>query len=85
MVISYLTLIEVGKHWFYRTYHAPCRHAGHARHGGTPGDRVRRRAARFTTHTLRPPGRPVRGGAAPSTSPQAAARSGAGPDGPLPR
>ena len=23
MVISYLALIEVGKHWFYRTYRAP--------------------------------------------------------------
>ena len=38
MVISYLALIEVGKHWFYRTYHAPVA----ARRRRTPGHRVRR-------------------------------------------
>ena len=80
MVISYLALIEVGKHWFYRTYHAPVP----ARRHRTPGHRVHRRAARFTTHTLRPPGRPVRDGAGPSGSPRAAARAGAGPNGPSP-
>jgi Mg2+-importing ATPase len=78
MVISYLALIEVGKHWFYRTYHAPVP----ARRHRTPGHRVHRRAARFTTHTLRPPGRPVHGKAAPSTSPHAAARAGTGPESP---
>ncbi len=81
MVISYLALIEVGKHWFYRTYHAPVP----ARRHRAPGHRVHRRAARFTAHTLRPPGRPVRDEAAPSTSPRAAARAGAGPDSPLSR
>jgi P-type Mg2+ transporter len=51
IVVVYLVLVEVGKYWFYRLYHAPAtpapRHRGH-------GYRVRRRAARFAVHTLRP-------------------------------
>jgi len=54
MVIAYLALIEVGKYWFYRSYHPPVAPAApppvpdHRR-------RVHRRAARFTTHhRLRP-------------------------------
>jgi Mg2+-importing ATPase len=49
MVIAYLLLIELGKHWFYRSYRAtaaaPARPAAPARRR-----RVHRRAARFTTH-----------------------------------
>ena len=78
MVISYLALIEAGKHWFYRTYHAPVP----ARRHRTPGHRVRRRAARFTTHTLRPRSRHVQDGASVhSGSVRAAAGAGTGPDG----
>ena len=48
MVISYLALIEIGKHWFYRTYRPP------AKRPALPHflrrRRVHRRAARFTTH-----------------------------------
>jgi Mg2+-importing ATPase len=51
MVASYLALIELGKHWFYRSCRTAARPA--ARHR-TPGYRVHRRAARFTIHTLRP-------------------------------
>ena len=54
-IISYLALIEVGKRWFYRSYRAPATPAPRHR---TPGHRVRRRAARFTTRTPRPPRRP---------------------------
>jgi P-type Mg2+ transporter len=55
IVVCYLVLIEVGKYWFYRFYHAPA--AAETRHR-TAGFRVHRRAARFTTHTLHPaPGR----------------------------
>jgi len=49
MVVAYLLLIEVGKHWFYRSYRAPAAPAA-------PGPsrvrrrRVHRRAARFSTH-----------------------------------
>ncbi len=57
-IISYLALIEVGKDWFYRFYRARATPA--ARHR-TPGHRVHRRAARFTTRTLQPP-RPDRTG-----------------------
>jgi Mg2+-importing ATPase len=49
MVASYLALIELGKHWFYRLYRGPVT----PRHR-TPGRRVHRRAARFTTDTLQP-------------------------------
>jgi Mg2+-importing ATPase len=53
MVISYLALIELGKHWFYRVSRAPARPAPWHR---APGHRVHRRAARFTSHRLRPGG-----------------------------
>jgi Mg2+-importing ATPase len=46
IVVTYLVLIEIGKYWFFRLYRAPA--APTARHR-TPGHRVRRRAARFTT------------------------------------
>ena len=57
MVICYLALIEIGKHWFYRV--APAPPPSRRR---VPGHRVHRRAARFTTASgLRqakpPPGR----------------------------
>ncbi len=51
IVAGYLVLVEVGKYWFYRLYRAPA--APEPRHR-TPGHRVRRRAARFTVHTLHP-------------------------------
>ena len=55
IVVCYLVLIDAGKYWFYRLYHAPA--AAAPRHR-TAGFRVHRRAARFTTHTLRlAPGR----------------------------
>jgi Mg2+-importing ATPase len=55
IVACYLVLIEIGKYWFYRLYHAPATAVPRHR---TAGFRVRRRAARFTTHSLRrPPGR----------------------------
>ena len=49
MVVAYLLLIEPGKYWFYRSYHAS------AAPRPVPGRRrVHRRAARFTTyHRLR--------------------------------
>ena len=50
IVVCYLLLIEIGKFWFYRLYQAPA--AAEPRHR-TAGFRVHRRAARFTTHTLR--------------------------------
>jgi Mg2+-importing ATPase len=50
MVISYLALIEVGKRWFYRLYGA--RPTPLSRHF-SPGHRVRRRAARFASHSFR--------------------------------
>jgi Mg2+-importing ATPase len=50
IVVCYLVLIEVGKYWFYRLYRAPA--AAEPRHR-TVGFRVHRRAARFTTHSLR--------------------------------
>jgi len=61
IVVCYLVLIEVGKYWFYRLYHPPAA-AATPRHR-TPGFRIHRRAARFTTHTLhlapaRKPARP---------------------------
>ncbi|WP_222848975.1 magnesium-translocating P-type ATPase [Trebonia kvetii] len=64
IVAVYLVLVEIGKYWFYRLYRAPA--APKPRHR-TPGHRVRRRAARFTVHTLHParghnvsPGKPVK-------------------------
>jgi P-type Mg2+ transporter len=59
-VLSYLVLIEVGKHWFYRSYQAPATPAPRLRRRGY---RVRRRAARFTTRARRPARRPVEGNA----------------------
>ena len=59
-ILSYLVLIEVGKHWFYRSYQAPAAPASRHRRRGY---RVRRRAARFTTRTVRPARRPVEGNA----------------------
>jgi hypothetical protein len=63
IVAVYLVLVEVGEYWFYRLYRAPA--APEPRHR-TPGHRVRRRAARFTVHTLYParghnasPGKPI--------------------------
>jgi Mg2+-importing ATPase len=57
MVVAYLLLIELGKYWFYRSYRAPATTAPRHRRRGY---RVRRRAARFTTRTLRPGRRPAR-------------------------
>ena len=51
LVIAYLALIELGKYLFYR-YGSPAA-TPKLRHR-VPGHRVHRRAARFTTHTLRP-------------------------------
>ena len=51
IVVCYLVLIEIGKYWFYRLYHAPA--TPKPRHR-TPGHRVHRRAARFAIHTLPP-------------------------------
>jgi P-type Mg2+ transporter len=48
LVITYLALIEFGKHWFYRFSRPPAAPAPRHR---TPGHRVHRRAARFTTHS----------------------------------
>lgn len=50
MVISYLALIEVGKRWFYRLNGArPTPVSWHR----APGHRLRRRAARFASHSFR--------------------------------
>lgn len=52
MVISYLALIELGKHWFYRSSRPLSKRAAPR----SAHSRVYRRAARFTTgRTLRPP------------------------------
>jgi len=52
IVVVYLMLVEIGKYWFYRLYHAPT--APTPRHR-TSGYGVRRRAARFiTSHALQP-------------------------------
>ena len=59
-IVCYLALIEVGKYWFYRSCRAPAAPAPRHRQRGY---RVRRRAARFTTRTLRPARRPVEGNA----------------------
>jgi Mg2+-importing ATPase len=50
MVIGYMALIELGKHWFYRVAKP-----SPAARRPIPGRRVSRRAARFTTHALLPP------------------------------
>ena len=59
-IVCYLALIEVGKYWFYRSSRAPAAPAPRHRRRGY---RVRRRASRFTTRTLRPARRPVEGNA----------------------
>ena len=77
VVVVYLVLVEFGKYWFYRLYHAPATPA--LRHR-TPGHRVRRRAARFTTRhhvPARPARRADRGGAGTRA---AATAVGAGPE-----
>jgi len=58
IVVCYLVLIEVGKYWFYRFYHAPAAPAPRHRR---PGHRVRRRAARFTVSALGSARRPKPG------------------------
>jgi Mg2+-importing ATPase len=45
IVVCYLTLMEVGKYWFYRLYRTPAAAAPRHRR---PGHRILRRAARFT-------------------------------------
>jgi Cation transporter/ATPase, N-terminus len=53
LVISYLVLIELDKYWFYRSYRPPAKPA--APRAALRPRRLRRRAARFTTHHhLRP-------------------------------
>lgn len=53
IVICYLVLIEIGKYWFFRFYHAPATPAPRLR---TPSRRLHRLAARFTTiQSLRGP------------------------------
>jgi magnesium-transporting ATPase (P-type) len=47
-IISYLALIEVGKHWFYRSYQAPAAPAPRHR---TPGHRVRPRRPLHRPHS----------------------------------
>jgi P-type Mg2+ transporter len=51
IVAVYLVLVEIGKYWLYRTYHAPATPTPRHRRRGY---RVRRRAARFATRTLLP-------------------------------
>ena len=51
IIICYLMLIELGKYVFFRIYQGQAESAPRYR---TPGHRVRRRAARFATHTLHP-------------------------------
>jgi P-type Mg2+ transporter len=51
IVVCYLSLIELGKYWFFRLYHAPVKPEPRQR---TSGHRVRRRAAAFSTHALSP-------------------------------
>jgi len=58
IVVCYLVLIEVGKYWFYRFYHAAAAPAPRHRR---PGHRVRRRAARFTVSALGSARRPKPG------------------------
>ena len=51
IVVCYLALIELGNYWFFRLYHGPVKPASRQR---TPGHRVRRRAAVFSTRVLSP-------------------------------
>jgi Mg2+-importing ATPase len=51
IVVCYLGLIEVGKYWFFRLYHAPARPGPRQR---TSGHRIRRRAAAFNARAVRP-------------------------------
>jgi Mg2+-importing ATPase len=51
IVVCYLSLIELGKYWFYRLYHAPAKPAPRQR---VSGHRMRRRAAAFSSHALSP-------------------------------
>ena len=55
IVVAYLVLVETGKYWFFRFYHAPATPAPRHRRRGY---RVHRRAGRFTARTLRPAGSP---------------------------
>ena len=55
IVVVYLALVETGKYWFFRFYHAPATPAPRHRRRGY---RVHRRAGRFTARTLHPAGRP---------------------------
>jgi hypothetical protein len=55
IVVIYLVLVETGKYWFFRFYHAPATPAPRHRRRGY---RVHRRAGRFTARTLHPAGRP---------------------------
>jgi P-type Mg2+ transporter len=54
IVVVYLALVETGKYWFYRLYHAPATPEPRHRRRGY---RVHRRAGRFAARTLHPPGR----------------------------
>jgi Mg2+-importing ATPase len=49
IVVGYMALIEFGKYWFYRLARGTAPVGPRQR---TPGHRVQRRAARFTTHAL---------------------------------
>jgi P-type Mg2+ transporter len=53
MVLAYLLLIEIGKHWFYRSYRAPAASVTPRAAAGRRR-RLHRRAARFTTHRRLP-------------------------------
>jgi P-type Mg2+ transporter len=59
IVVCYLALIELGKYWFFRLYHAPARPEPRQH---TAGHRVRRRAAPFSTRVLSPAARRPRTG-----------------------
>jgi P-type Mg2+ transporter len=65
IVVCYLALIELGKYWFFRLYHAPVKPAARER---APGYRLRRRAARFASQALSPASR-RRTGRRPSARP----------------
>jgi hypothetical protein len=55
IVVVYLALVETGKYWYYRLYHAPATPGPRHRRRGY---RVHRRAGRFTARTLHPSDRP---------------------------
>jgi len=59
IVVCYLALIELGKYWFFRIYHAPAKPEPRQH---TTGHRVRRRAAPFSTRALSPAARRPRTG-----------------------